>query len=103
MGDRLHAKGRKYLIQLVLLSIMNFDVRTATFQLHKCSKTVWRPGSARTRWASSQRSLRPLIAGCGGRFAAGVGGKGERRGGKVGKEGWEREGKKEMNGREGRD
>jgi hypothetical protein len=36
-------------IQLVLLSVMNCDVRRATFQLHKCRKTVWQRGSARTR------------------------------------------------------
>jgi hypothetical protein len=82
---------------------MNCDVRRATFKLHKCRKTVWRPGSARTRsLRSSQRSPRPL-AGCRGPLRGGRGGegKGEGRGGKEEKEGWE--GKEEMDGREGRE
>jgi hypothetical protein len=76
---------------------MNCDVRRATFQLHKCSKTVWRPDSARTRWGSSQRSPDPLLV-VGGPLRGG----GRRRGeGKVGKEDLKGKGREGENGREG--
>jgi hypothetical protein len=80
---------------------MNCDVRRATFQLHKCSKTVWRPGSARTRWGAHSAPPDPL-AGCRGPLRGGRGGRG-------GKEGWEgkegkgREGRRKWKGGEGRE
>jgi hypothetical protein len=93
--------GGQNTIQLVLLSIMNCDVRRVTFQLHKCSKAAWRPDSARTRWASSQRSLRPpswLWGPLRDGKAREKGGEGRK--GREGRMG--REGKKEMDGRKER-
>jgi hypothetical protein len=86
-------------IQLVSLSSMNCDVRRANFQLHRCSKTVSRPGSARTPWRSSQRSPRPPSWSYGGHFAAGGGEKGKERQRKEGREG---KGKVGKEGREGK-
>jgi hypothetical protein len=44
---------------LKLNETKNFNIRTAIFRPTLCTRNVWRPGSARTRWGSSQRSPRP--------------------------------------------
>jgi hypothetical protein len=69
----------------------------AISQLQNAPKFVWRPGSARTRWGSSQRSPDPQLN-MGGRFAAGRGGEEEREDG----EGKARERLKGRETREGR-
>jgi hypothetical protein len=100
MGDHPRAREQNN-IQLVLLSIMNCDVRRATFQLHKCSKTVWRPGSARTRWGAHSAPPDPLAGRRGPlRGGRGKGGRGRERKGRERREGKgkERKGRKEREG-----
>jgi len=59
----------------------------ARFLAWNSPNTVWRPGSARTRWGSIKRSLRPPSRNKGGLLLRGGKGKGEERRGREGKGG----------------